>query len=57
MITDSVDDISGAIGIGHGTFERFSGFTQVGRLLVQKIHGRAGIVARSGNRLGYFMRD
>ena len=36
MISDSVDDISGPIGFGHNTVERFPGFAQIRRL-----HNRA----------------
>src|SRR5204863_3102194 len=36
VITDSVDDISGSIGIGHDTLERFPDFAQIRRVSVQK---------------------
>ena len=55
VITDPVDDISGSIGIAHDTVKRFPDFAQVGRLLVQEIQGRTGVVARGGDRLRDFV--
>ena len=57
LITDAVDDVSGSIGIANNTGERFPDFAQVRRLHVQKILGRAGVVARAGNRLRDFVRQ
>ena len=55
VITDPVDDISGSIGIVDDTGERFPDFAQIRRVSVQKVHGRAGVVARGGDRLGDFV--
>ena len=52
VITDTVDDISGSIGIVDDTGERFPNFAQIRRVSVQKAHGRARVVARGGDRLG-----
>ena len=46
VITNPVDDDSRAVGIAHDTAERFPDLAQVWRLLVQKIEGRTGVVAR-----------
>ena len=45
LVADSVDDASNAIGIGHDAAERLLDLPQIRRLLVQKILGRARIVA------------
>jgi hypothetical protein len=55
VITDPVDDLSGSIGVGHDTGKRFPDLAQLGRLPVQKIHGRSGVVARGGDRLHDFV--
>jgi hypothetical protein len=50
VIPDTVDDISGSVGIVDDTGERFSGFAQIRWISAQKVHGRAGVIARRGNR-------
>ena len=57
VITDPVDDVSGAIGIAHNAAERFPDLAQVRRLHVQKILGRTGVVAGAGDRLRDFVRQ
>ena len=57
VITDPVDDVSGAIGIAHDAAERLPDLAQVRRLHVQKIQGRTGVVARAGDRLRDFVRQ
>ena len=57
LITDATDDVSGSIGIAHDAAERLPDLTQVRRLPVQKIHGRTGVVARTGDRLRDFVRQ
>ena len=55
VITNPVDDVSGAIGIAYDTAERFPDLAQVWRLLIQKIERRTGVVARGGDRLRDFV--
>ena len=55
--TDPVDDVSGSIGIAHDTAKRFPDLAQVWRLLIQKIEGRAGVVAGGGDWLCDFVRQ
>ena len=57
VITDTVDDVSGAIGIAHDAAERLPDLAQVRRLHVQKIQGRTGVVAGAGDRLRDFVRQ
>jgi hypothetical protein len=57
VIADPIDDVSGAIGIANDTVDRFPYLAQVGRLLVQKIQGRTGVVARAGDRLRDLVRQ
>ena len=55
LIADPVDNVSGAIGVPNDSVECFSYLAQVWRMYVKKIHGRPGVVARSGDRLLHFM--
>jgi hypothetical protein len=55
VITDPVDDGAGSIGIAQDAAEGISYLTQIRRLLVQKIQGRTGVVARAGARLRDFV--
>ena len=55
MITDPTDDVSGSISIAHDAAERFPDLAEVRRLLVKKIQGRTGVVARAGDRLRDFV--
>ena len=57
VVADPIDDIRGAVGIPDDAVESFPDLAQIRRLLLQKIHGRAGVVARSGDRLLDFMRQ
>src|SRR6516165_8804299 len=57
VISDPVDDVSGPIGFGHDTVERFPGFAQIRRLHLQKILSRAGVIARRRDRLDDLMGD
>ncbi len=52
VIADPVDDLSGPIGIVHDTGKPFLDLAQLGRLPIQEIQGRTGVVARGGDRLG-----
>ena len=55
VISDPIDDVSSPIGIAHDTAERFPDLAQVWRLLIEKIEGRTGVVARAGDRLRDFV--
>jgi hypothetical protein len=55
VITDPVDDVSSPIGIAHDTDERFPDLAQVWRLPIEKVEGRAGVVARAADRLRDFV--
>ena len=57
LIADATNDVAGAIGIAHHATERLSDLTEVRRLLVQKVLGCTGVVARAGDRLGNFVRQ
>jgi hypothetical protein len=51
VISNPVDDVSRSIGIVYDAAQGFPDFTQLWRLLVQKIQGRTGVVACCGDRL------
>jgi hypothetical protein len=55
VVADAVYDVSGSIGIAHDTGKRFPDFAQLGRLPIQEIQGRSGVVARGGDRLRDFV--
>src|ERR1700686_4923489 len=57
VIPDAVEDLSSSIGIIYDAGERFADLAQIWRASVQEVRGRAGIVARGGNRLRDFVSE
>src|SRR5215472_5493430 len=57
LLTDAVNDLSGSIDIANDTTDCFADLAQVRRLHPQKILGRTGVVARTGDRLRDFVRQ
>jgi hypothetical protein len=55
LITDTVGDVTGSIGIDDDTVKRFPHLAKVWGLLVQEIQCRKSIVARGGDRLRDFL--
>jgi AraC-like DNA-binding protein len=52
---DTIDDVSGPVGVAYDTAERFPDFAEVRRLPVHEIQGRADVIARAGDRLRDFV--
>ena len=55
VLADLVDDLSGSIDIDHNAAERLLDLNQMRRLHVQKILGRARVVACAADRLRDFV--